>query len=349
MHIMKVFKTTSPNLTYISDDLKPSEANLDYNYSLNRYCVDLKYVPTFNNYPVKVDYYIYPETYTITQPNLTYFLGDGVRKIYLPSNPKLNDSVTLVNIYGWGVKVMSICNDLFIDYETFTYLEFKFCGDSWQITKKGSHAYSTTSNKVYYIHQVQSTSLMDVVYNPRVIGHGYLNFANIYELYTLGIPVELDKIIRYSNNTIEFLGADSVLGPINSVITTSEPSNEFVNFETWKVLVNNTDVSGSVLERLRLKFSPFLKFEMPQVSAMLRDVYVKFINSVTNTPDPVYTLGLTDTLVEVYNLTRDQLMVESVDYVLALQDNLYIVPTSGGSIYHNDSLLISVLGDNFIS
>ena len=41
--------------------------------------------------------------------------------------------------------------------------------------------------------------------------------------------------------------------------------------------------------------------------------------------------------------------VQSVDYVLALQDNLYIVPTSSGRIYHNDSLLISVLGDNFIS
>lgn len=342
---MKVFKRYS-RLTYLDDNLKPSEANLDYNYSLNRACVDLKYVPTYNLYPTKVDYYIYPETYTISETNKTYYLGADVRRVGLPTNPRINDTITLVNVFGWGVKILSTCNDLYVGYETFTYLEFKYCGGTWIATKKGSHSYPSTSDRILYVRQVSSKSLMDVAYAPRIIGHGYLNFADIYELYTLGVPVEIDKIIRYSNNTIEFLEVSQVMGPIYNVNIIYEPSAEFINFDVYEVYVNSENVSESVLERLRLRFSPYLKFEMPQVSAMLRDVYVKFINTITNTPDPIYTLDPADTLVEVYNLSKDKLMVVDIDYVL---QNYHIIPTASGSIYHNDTLLVKFFGDNIIS
>lgn len=342
---MRIYKRHSA-LTYFPDAKKPSiSPNLSYNYSLNRECIDLKYVPTVLDYPTTIDYYISVEVVKLPESNKTYYLNSVVKVVHLPSGAKENDCVILVNRSGWGINLFSTCTSLHIGAESFTYLELRYCGDSWKLVKKGTISHVPAS-RLMYVASAKSTSLIDELYKPYVFGYGYVNFADIYELYSIGLPNLIDEVERYQNNTLIFSGTPEVAGPVQSYATAYTPSLEFPLFQVWEVSANGTTVSDQIPDQLKLKFSTHLVQAMPAVSAMLRNVNIKFENTATSTIDPVYTLDPTDTLVEVENVTTSEVQTRDVDYVVS---NSHILPTLRGGIFHNDNLLVKFWRDYFIS
>ena len=343
---MKIYNRHSA-LTHFADSKKADiSPNLSYSYSLNRECIDLKYVATLHNYPVVADYYLYPQVVQLPEANKTYFLDPSVQTIYLPTDAQINDSITLISESGWNLKLFSTCLSLYIDDDQFTFLELRFCAYGWKIVKKGTHIYSSTSNRVMYVVSAKSTSLMDEIYLPHIFGYGYLNFADIYELYSVGLADFTSKVERFRNTVILFSDIQGVNGPVQSIDYDFPYSSEFPFFQIWEVLVNSSSISDQLPDRLKLKFSPYLVQQMPKVSAMIRDINFKFINSVTNTIDPIYTLNPTDTLVEVVNVSTKEKMLLGVDYT---QSNNHILPLLRGGIFHDNDLLIKFWGDNFIS
>jgi hypothetical protein len=338
---MKVYSTYK-SLKYIQDPLQVA-ADLDYEYALNKYCVDLKYAPTHFNYGLKVDYYVAIENYATPSTNKVYYLSEQNSAIFLPLDPPLHSTITLINETGWDTKIFSTCNDLYIKNEFYTYIELVFCGDAWGIAKKGTwKPIQDSSHSTIYTTTVRSLAKTEAEYSSYVFGFGYFNFADVYELYSLGLdPAEIENYSRYANNLLVYKNQQGVPGPILDNLTPT--LNPFGIFKVWEFITQDIDMLDGCPENLKLFFDKFLIFDMPQVSGMLRDIKVKF--TLSELPDSIYQIPTNSQLLSVFNISQNELMEEDKDYSIMSDE---VVPTLRGQIYHYDLLRIELLGHDFV-
>jgi hypothetical protein len=267
--------------------------------------------------------------------------------VYLPPNPVEGDVVTLVNAFRWDeIRIFTVCKDMYVNDKFYGFLEFVYCGEGWDIRRKGSYFIKMPTDVLNYV-KVIHTSLTSNQYATDIHSTGYVSYSDVYEIYSINDPPENQVPARYSNNKISFTASGVVSGPINSVTYSQVDSALYNNFKCWEIRANATLITANILERLRFVYESTRLFDLPveHLSALLRDSKLKFINSSISTQDPIYTLPDGAVLTRVYNETQKAELFELVDYVVNPEGE--VVPTRLGRIYHLDTIILEFTS-NFV-